>query len=152
MGNSDLASSLLVSAASRTNAPADPIRQPQRMQPWAEAAGHGPSAAAVKVPKTAQASDLASEGLRGGGLTLVTLVAIADHHHRRVFNPTRPLSSLFTRPICARCTPRLALLIVVGIFVFDDAGGAHVPPALGPFSRGWLLASSEFRHELETAT
>lgn len=87
------------------------------------------------------------EGLPGWGVTLVTLAAIAAVVLAGVFL-TRPLFRYIHSARLREMYTALALLIVVGISFLMTLVG--LSPALGAFLAGVVLASSEFRHELET--
>ncbi|MBW4707787.1 monovalent cation:proton antiporter-2 (CPA2) family protein [Roseobacter sp. YSTF-M11] len=87
------------------------------------------------------------EGLPGWGVTLVTIAAIAAVVLAGVFL-TRPLFRYIHSARLREMYTALALLIVVGISFLMTLVG--LSPALGAFLAGVVLASSEFRHELET--
>ncbi|MEM9639696.1 MAG: monovalent cation:proton antiporter-2 (CPA2) family protein, partial [Pseudomonadota bacterium] len=87
------------------------------------------------------------EGLPGWGVTLVTIAAIAAVIFAGVFL-TRPLFRYIHSARLREMYTALALLIVVGISFLMTLVG--LSPALGAFLAGVVLASSEFRHELET--
>lgn len=87
------------------------------------------------------------EGLPGWGVTLVTLAAIAAVIFAGIFL-TRPLFRYIHSARLREMYTALALLIVVGISFLMTLVG--LSPALGAFLAGVVLASSEFRHELET--
>ncbi len=87
------------------------------------------------------------EGLPGWGVTLVTIGAIAAVIFAGVFL-TRPLFRYIHSARLREMYTALALLIVVGISFLMTLVG--LSPALGAFLAGVVLASSEFRHELET--
>ncbi|WP_299967078.1 monovalent cation:proton antiporter-2 (CPA2) family protein [uncultured Roseobacter sp.] len=87
------------------------------------------------------------EGLPGWGVTLVTIAAIAAVILAGVFL-TRPLFRYIHAARLREMYTALALLIVVGISFLMTLVG--LSPALGAFLAGVVLASSEFRHELET--
>jgi CPA2 family monovalent cation:H+ antiporter-2 len=81
------------------------------------------------------------------GVTLVTIGAIAGIIIAGVFF-TRPVFRYIHSAKLREMYTALALLIVVGIsFTMMLVG---LSPALGAFLAGVVLASSEFRHELET--
>ncbi len=81
------------------------------------------------------------------GVTLVTIGAIAGIVIVGVFC-TRPVFRFIHSANLREMYTALALLIVVGIsFTMMLVG---LSPALGAFLAGVVLASSEFRHELET--
>ncbi|MGJ8627455.1 MAG: cation:proton antiporter domain-containing protein [Sulfitobacter sp.] len=96
--------------------------------------GHGPALSLV-------------EGLPGWGVTLVTIGAIAAIIIVGVFF-TRPVFRYIHSAHLREMYTALALLIVVGISFLMMLVG--LSPALGAFLAGVVLASSEFRHELET--
>ncbi|MGC3936479.1 cation:proton antiporter [Roseobacter sp. EG26] len=87
------------------------------------------------------------EGLPGWGVTLVTIAAIGAVVLAGVFL-TRPLFRYIHSARLREMYTALALLIVVGISFLMMLVG--LSPALGAFLAGVVLASSEFRHELET--
>ncbi len=87
------------------------------------------------------------EGLPAWGVTLVTIGAIASIIIVGVFF-TRPVFRFIHSANLREMYTALALLIVVGISFLMMLVG--LSPALGAFLAGVVLASSEFRHELET--
>ncbi|MDW3222413.1 MAG: monovalent cation:proton antiporter-2 (CPA2) family protein [Paracoccaceae bacterium] len=87
------------------------------------------------------------EGLPGWGVTLVTIAAIGFVILVGVFL-TRPLFRYIHAARLREMYTALALLIVVAISFLMTLVG--LSPALGAFLAGVVLASSEFRHELET--
>ncbi|WP_299782640.1 monovalent cation:proton antiporter-2 (CPA2) family protein [uncultured Roseobacter sp.] len=87
------------------------------------------------------------EGLPGWGVTLVTIAAIAAVIFAGIFL-TRPVFRYIHSARLREMYTALALLIVVGISFLMTLVG--LSPALGAFLAGVVLASSEFRHELET--
>ncbi len=87
------------------------------------------------------------EGLPGWGVTLVTIGAIAAVIFTGVFL-TRPVFRYIHAARLREMYTALALLIVVSISFLMMLVG--ISPALGAFLAGVVLASSEFRHELET--
>ncbi len=87
------------------------------------------------------------QGLPGWGITLVTIGAIASIIIVGVFF-TRPVFRFIHSANLREMYTALALLIVVGISFLMMLVG--LSPALGAFLAGVVLASSEFRHELET--
>ncbi len=102
------------------------------------------------TPATKTVHDVAHsfiEGLPGWGVTLVTIGIVAGIilAGKYLVNPvfrfihTTHLREMYTA---------LALLIVVGIAFLMSLVG--LSPALGAFLAGVVLASSEFRHELES--
>ncbi|MGJ8617395.1 MAG: cation:proton antiporter domain-containing protein [Sulfitobacter sp.] len=102
-------------------------------------AGHGSDAAHAALNLV--------EGLPAWGVTLVTIGAIASIIIVGVFF-TRPVFRFIHSAHLREMYTALALLIVVGIsFLMMMVG---LSPALGAFLAGVVLASSEFRHELET--
>jgi CPA2 family monovalent cation:H+ antiporter-2 len=87
------------------------------------------------------------DNLPAWGVTLVTIGAIAAIIITGVFF-TRPVFRFIHSAKLREMYTALALLIVVGIsFTMMLVG---LSPALGAFLAGVVLASSEFRHELET--
>ncbi|MEW9919492.1 cation:proton antiporter [Marimonas sp. MJW-29] len=87
------------------------------------------------------------ESLPGWGITLVTLGAVALIIVVGVFF-TRPVFRFIHSANLREMYTAIALLIVVGISFLMILVG--LSPALGAFLAGVVLASSEFRHELET--
>lgn len=87
------------------------------------------------------------EGLPAWGVTLVTIGAIAAVILTGVFL-TRPVFRFIHAANLREMYTALALLIVVSISFLMMLVG--LSPALGAFLAGVVLASSEFRHELET--
>ncbi|XDA96867.1 cation:proton antiporter [Sulfitobacter sp. LCG007] len=87
------------------------------------------------------------DGLPGWGVTLVTIGAVAAVILAGVFL-TRPVFRFIHASRLREMYTALALLIVVGISFLMTLVG--LSPALGAFIAGVVLASSEFRHELET--
>ncbi len=111
----------------------DQIAQP------AQGADHGAS--------PADAAFTFIDSLPAWGITLVTIGAIAGIIIMGVFF-TRPVFRYIHSAKLREMYTALALLIVVGIsFTMMLVG---LSPALGAFLAGVVLASSEFRHELET--
>lgn len=87
------------------------------------------------------------DGLPAWGVTLVTIGAIAAVIFAGVFL-TRPVFRYIHAAHLREMYTALALLIVVSISALMTLVG--LSPALGAFLAGVVLASSEFRHELET--
>ncbi|KIN60441.1 Glutathione-regulated potassium-efflux system protein [Sulfitobacter noctilucae] len=87
------------------------------------------------------------QSLPSWGITLVTLGAIASIIIVGVFF-TRPVFRFIHSANLREMYTALALLIIVGISFLMMLVG--LSPALGAFLAGVVLASSEFRHELET--
>ncbi|MEO0391346.1 MAG: monovalent cation:proton antiporter-2 (CPA2) family protein [Pseudomonadota bacterium] len=87
------------------------------------------------------------EGLPAWGVTLVTIGAIAAVVIVGIFL-VRPLFRFIDQANLREMYTALALLIVVGISFLMTLVG--LSPALGAFLAGVVLASSEFRHELES--
>ncbi|MEL6450790.1 MAG: monovalent cation:proton antiporter-2 (CPA2) family protein [Pseudomonadota bacterium] len=87
------------------------------------------------------------DGLPAWGVTLVTIGAIAAVILAGVFL-TRPIFRFIHAARLREMYTALALLIVVSISFLMMLVG--LSPALGAFLAGVVLASSEFRHELET--
>ena len=98
-------------------------------------------------PAAAEAAFHFIESLPGWGVTLVTLGAVASIIIVGVFF-TRPVFRFIHSANLREMYTALALLIVVGISFLMILVG--LSPALGAFLAGVVLASSEFRHELET--
>jgi CPA2 family monovalent cation:H+ antiporter-2 len=87
------------------------------------------------------------QSLPGWGVTLVTLAAVAGIILTGIYL-TRPVFRFIHAARLPEMSTALALLIVVGIaFIMNMVG---LSPALGAFLAGVVLASSEFRHELES--
>jgi CPA2 family monovalent cation:H+ antiporter-2 len=109
----------------------------------AQDAGHG----AGHGDSPAEAAFTFIDSLPAWGVTLVTIGAIAGIIITGVFF-TRPVFRYIHSAKLREMYTALALLIVVGIsFTMMLVG---LSPALGAFLAGVVLASSEFRHELET--
>lgn len=87
------------------------------------------------------------EGLPGWAVTLVTLGTIAFVILAGVYL-TRPLFRFIHATRLREMYTALALMIVVGISFLMTLVG--LSPALGAFLAGVVLASSEFRHEMES--
>lgn len=87
------------------------------------------------------------DGLPAWGVTLVTIGAVAAVIFAGVFL-TRPVFRYIHAARLREMYTALALLIVVSISFLMNLVG--LSPALGAFLAGVVLASSEFRHELET--
>ena len=87
------------------------------------------------------------QSLPGWGITLVTIGAVAAIIIVGVFF-TRPVFRFIHAAKLREMYTALALLIVTGISFLMMLVG--LSPALGAFLAGVVLASSEFRHELET--
>lgn len=87
------------------------------------------------------------QSLPGWGVTLVTLAAVAAIIVTGVYL-TRPLFRFILAAHLREMSTALALLIIVGIALLMKLVG--LSPALGAFLAGVVLASSEFRHELES--
>ncbi len=108
---------------------------------------------AHKATETGHGSDAADaaltfvQNLPSWGVTLVTIGAVASIIIVGVFF-TRPVFRFIHSAHLREMYTALALLIVVGISFLMMLVG--LSPALGAFLAGVVLASSEFRHELET--
>jgi len=87
------------------------------------------------------------EGLPGWGVTLVTLGAVAAVILAGVYL-SRPIFRFIHSAHLREMYTALALMIVVGIALLMTLVG--LSPALGTFLAGVVLASSEFKHELES--
>lgn len=109
--------------------------------------GTGGGEAASQGAETAQAAISLIQALPGWGITLVTIGAIGGIIITGVFF-TRPVFRFIHAAKLREMYTALALLIVVGISFLMMLVG--LSPALGAFLAGVVLASSEFRHELET--
>lgn len=107
----------------------------------AHGTGHGTDHGA------ADAAFMFVESLPAWGITLMTIGAIAGIIITGVFF-TRPVFRYIHSAKLREMYTALALLIVVGISATMMLVG--LSPALGAFLAGVVLASSEFRHELET--
>ena len=94
-----------------------------------------------------QAAQSFIESLPGWGVTLVTILAVATIIIVGVYF-TRPIFRFIHAARLREMYTALALLIVVGIGYMMYLVG--ISPALGAFLAGVVLASSEFRHELES--
>jgi len=105
----------------------------QRPSDLAKAEGHGHGMSLV-------------EGLPGWGVTLVTLAAVAAVILAGIYL-TRPIFAYIHHARLREMYTALALMIVLGIAFLMQLVG--LSPALGAFLAGVVLASSEFRHELE---
>ncbi|WP_299023932.1 cation:proton antiporter [uncultured Sulfitobacter sp.] len=110
-------------------------------------AGHGSGHGDGHGNSPADAAFTFIDSLPAWGVTLVTIGAIAGIIIMGVFF-TRPVFRFIHSAKLREMYTALALLIVVGIsFTMMLVG---LSPALGAFLAGVVLASSEFRHELET--
>ncbi|KIC42429.1 potassium transporter [Ruegeria sp. ANG-R] len=87
------------------------------------------------------------EGLPGWAVTLVTIGAVAFVVLAGIYL-TRPLFRFIHATRLREMYTALALMIVVGISFLMTLVG--LSPALGAFLAGVVLASSEFRHEMES--
>ncbi|WP_050603635.1 monovalent cation:proton antiporter-2 (CPA2) family protein [Ruegeria sp. 6PALISEP08] len=87
------------------------------------------------------------EGLPGWAVTLVTIGAVAFVILAGVYL-TRPLFRFIHATRLREMYTALALMIVVGISFLMTLVG--LSPALGAFLAGVVLASSEFRHQMES--
>lgn len=87
------------------------------------------------------------DGLPGWAVTLVTIGAVAFVILAGIYL-TRPLFRFIHATRLREMYTALALMIVVGISFLMALVG--LSPALGAFLAGVVLASSEFRHELES--
>ncbi len=87
------------------------------------------------------------EGLPGWAVTLVTIGAVAFVILAGIYL-TRPLFRFIHASNLREMYTALALMIVVGISFLMTLVG--LSPALGAFLAGVVLASSEFRHEMES--
>ena len=87
------------------------------------------------------------EGLPAWGVTLVTIGAVAAIIFAGIFL-TRPVFRFIHAAHLREMYTALALLIIVSISFLMMLVG--LSPALGAFLAGVVLASSEFRHELES--
>ena len=85
--------------------------------------------------------------LPGWGATLVTIAAVGAIIFTGIYL-TRPVFRYIHATRLREMSTALALLIVVGIAFLMNLVG--LSPALGAFLAGVVLASSEFRHELES--
>lgn len=87
------------------------------------------------------------DGLPGWGVTLVTVAVVVGVILAGIYL-TRPVFRFIHASRLREMYTALALLIVVGISLLMMLVG--LSPALGAFLAGVVLASSEFRHELES--
>jgi len=87
------------------------------------------------------------DGLPGWGVTLVTIAAVAVVVLAGIYL-TRPVFRFIHAANLREMYTALALAIVVGISFLMTLVG--LSPALGAFLAGVVLASSEFRHEMES--
>ncbi len=87
------------------------------------------------------------ESLPGWGVTLVTLAAVGSIVLAGIYL-THPVFRYIHAARLREMSTALSLLIVVGIALIMTLVG--LSPALGAFLAGVVLASSEFRHELES--
>ncbi|MDR9395465.1 MAG: monovalent cation:proton antiporter-2 (CPA2) family protein [Roseovarius sp.] len=87
------------------------------------------------------------QGLPGWGVTLVTIGIVAAIILTGIYL-TRPVFRFIHAARLREMYTALALLIVLGIAFLMNLVG--LSPALGAFLAGVVLASSEFRHELES--
>ncbi|TMV08991.1 potassium transporter [Ruegeria sediminis] len=87
------------------------------------------------------------EGLPGWAVTLVTIAAVGFVVLAGIYL-TRPLFRFIHATRLREMYTALALMIVVGISFLMTLVG--LSPALGAFIAGVVLASSEFRHEMES--
>ncbi|MGI9369343.1 MAG: monovalent cation:proton antiporter-2 (CPA2) family protein [Ruegeria sp.] len=87
------------------------------------------------------------DGLPGWAVTLVTIAAVAFVILAGIYL-TRPLFRFIHATRLREMYTALALMIVVGISFLMTLVG--LSPALGAFLAGVVLASSEFRHEMES--
>ena len=85
--------------------------------------------------------------LPGWGVTLVTIGSVAAIVFAGIYL-TRPAFKFIHSARLPEMSTALALLIVVGIALMMKLVG--LSPALGAFMAGVVLASSEFRHQLES--
>ncbi len=106
----------------------------------------GPSAA-PSLPGHGEAGFSLIAGLPAWGVTLVTLAAVVLVVLLGIFM-VRPLFHFVHGARLRELYTALALLIVIGIAFLMTLVG--LSPALGTFLAGVVLASSEFRHELES--
>ncbi len=87
------------------------------------------------------------QSLPGWGVTLVTIAIVGAIILAGIYL-TRPVFRFIHAARLREMSTALALLIVVGIAFLMNLVG--LSPALGAFLAGVVLASSEFRHELES--
>ncbi|MEM6589580.1 MAG: cation:proton antiporter [Pseudomonadota bacterium] len=87
------------------------------------------------------------ESLPGWGVTLVTIASVGAIVLAGIYL-TRPAFKFIHSARLPEMSTALALLIVVGIAFLMNLVG--LSPALGAFLAGVVLASSEFRHQLES--
>lgn len=117
-----------------------PLLAPKGQQVASEAA-HGAGHGAEAGPSTSWV-----EGLAPWAQTLVVLAAVAAVIFIGRFL-TRPLFRFIARAHLRELFTAAALLLVIGIALLMTRVG--LSPALGTFLAGVVLATSEYRHELE---
>ncbi|MCB1310874.1 MAG: cation:proton antiporter, partial [Sedimentitalea sp.] len=101
-----------------------------------------------RVADAAHGSEMSLvQGLPGWGVTLVTIGAVGFVIFAGIYL-ARPVFRYIHASRLHEMFTALALLIVVGISFLMMLVG--LSPALGAFLAGVVLASSEFRHELES--
>ncbi|MEM7597764.1 MAG: monovalent cation:proton antiporter-2 (CPA2) family protein [Pseudomonadota bacterium] len=113
----------------------------ETMQRLSEDGDHGHSASGHE----AAASFIQS--LPAWGVTLVTIASVGAIIFAGIYL-TRPVFKFIHAARLPELSTALALLIVVGIAFLMNLVG--LSPALGAFLAGVVLASSEFRHQLES--
>ncbi|MBR9841619.1 MAG: potassium transporter [Rhodobacteraceae bacterium] len=117
------------------------------MDPVMQIAADG-SIQSVGAAKDGHAAELSLvEGLPGWGVTLVTLAAVGAVVLAGRYL-VRPIFRFIHAANLREMYTALALLIVIGIALLMTMVG--LSPALGTFLAGVILATSEFRHELES--
>ncbi|GAB4292340.1 MAG: cation:proton antiporter [Roseovarius sp.] len=103
-----------------------------------------------ETPKQSEAHQMAAsfiQSLPGWGVTLMTVATVAAIILAGVYL-TNPVFRFIHAARLNEMFTALALLIVIGIaYVMNLVG---LSPALGAFLAGVVLASSEFRHQLES--
>ncbi|MGB3554251.1 MAG: monovalent cation:proton antiporter-2 (CPA2) family protein [Jannaschia sp.] len=110
--------------------------------------GHGAEAAMGDGESATMVADVTHwvETLPGWGTTLLTVGAVAGVILGGMFL-TRPVFAFANRARLREMHTVVTLLFVIGVAVMMSMVG--LSPALGTFLAGVVLASSEFRHELE---
>ncbi len=101
----------------------------------------------VETEELAEAGLSLVQGLPGWSVPIVTAAAVATIILAGIYL-TRPLFRFIHAAHLREMYTAVALLIVVGIALLMLSVG--LSPALGTFLAGVVLASSEFRHELES--
>ena len=118
------------------------------MDPVMQIAADGSIQSLGGAAKDAHAKEISLvEGLPGWGVTLVTLAAVGAVVLAGRYL-VRPVFRFIHAANLREMYTAFALLIVIGIALLMTMVG--LSPALGTFLAGVILATSEFRHELES--